>query len=229
MGRCWSQGAATVECRFPARNCINPATGTWTVTGSLNNARECHTATLLPNGQGAGRGGLRRAGNHCPARSCTIRPPGRGRPPARMNTARDVSHGDVAAQWEGAGRGGLRHRRQLLSSAELYDPATGTWTTTGSMNTARYCHTATLLPNGKVLVAGGYGDSRLSFQRGAVRSSHRDMDGDRLDEHRTLSSHGDVAAQWEGAGRGGLMATAAIFPARSCMIRPPGRGRRPAR
>ena len=42
-----------------------------------------------------------------------------------------------------------------LSSAEIYNPSTGSWSLTGSMSTNRYYHSVTRLPNGKVLAAGG--------------------------------------------------------------------------
>ncbi|CAF4778829.1 unnamed protein product, partial [Rotaria sp. Silwood2] len=37
-----------------------------------------------------------------------------------------------------------------LSTTELYDPSTGTWTTTGNMNYARNLHTESVLTNEKV-------------------------------------------------------------------------------
>src|SRR5260370_22682623 len=47
----------------------------------------------------------------------------------------------------------VRATAAILPRAELYDPASGTWTATGSLATTRYYHTATLLPNGNILPA----------------------------------------------------------------------------
>ena len=86
-----------------------PLPGMWAPTGSLPAGRMAQTSTRLSNGKVLIAGGL-----------------------------------DVATSLDNP-----------LASALLYDPATGMFTATGSMITPRFRHTATLLPDGKVLIGGG--------------------------------------------------------------------------
>jgi hypothetical protein len=57
------------------------------------------------------------------------------------------------------------------------DPASGTWTNTGSLNTGHLFHTGTLLSDGKVLVAGGYDSSfNISASAELYDPARRDLD-----------------------------------------------------
>jgi hypothetical protein len=64
--------------------------------------------------------------------------------------------------------GGENAAGNILTSAELYNPATGRWAVTGSMATPRVSHTETLLPNGEVLVAGGIVGFNCSIAAGCM-------------------------------------------------------------
>ena len=78
-----------------------------------------------------------------------------------------LSHGDLAAQRHGAG---CRGRSALaLASAELYDPASGTWSPRAASTPRALGHTATLLSNGMVLVAGGFVVASLWRARNCTR------------------------------------------------------------
>lgn len=90
---------------------FDPATGTWTPTGSMSTARALHTATLLSDGEVLVTGGA------------------------------SIYHGSKGA---------------VASTAEIYDPKSGTWHSAAKMSVARYHHTATRLSDGRVLIAGGW-------------------------------------------------------------------------
>jgi hypothetical protein len=129
--------------------------GIWSATGSLNTGRFAHTATLLTNGKVLVAGGGNNSGY---LTSAELYDPGRGiwSFTGNLNRGRDAHTATLLPDGRVLVVAGFNNIDDIgrLSSAELYDPVTGTWATTGSLNTARYYHTATLLPNGGVLWQG---------------------------------------------------------------------------
>jgi hypothetical protein len=58
-----------------------------------------------------------------------------------------------------------------LGAAEIYDPGLGTWSLTDPLSNPGDYQTATLLSDGRVLVAGGYNEHRNTFLATAARYS----------------------------------------------------------
>lgn len=132
-------------------------TGKWAATGSMAEARVEFPAVVFTNGKALAAGGLGASsvvlggaelydpttGVWTPAGSLSV--------PRFGHTATLLTDGKVLVA------GGCVDSACTTPTAvsELYDPTSNTWTTTGSLNTARTAHTAVLLKTGKVLVVGG--------------------------------------------------------------------------
>ena len=177
----------------------DPASGTWSVTGSLTDERLYHTATLLPNGKVLVAGGM--GGQYFAScelydsTSETWSETGSLAHARSSHTATLLPNGKVLVA------GGY----ESLTSAELYDPASGSWMAIDSLINGRVLHTVTLLSNGEMLVAGGYDDgdyasAELYDPASGNWTATRDMPTGRTDHKAALLQNGKVlvVADWYG-------------------------------
>jgi len=138
-----------------------PARGTFTSTGSMVVARASHTATLLPDGKVLIAGGSPTTQTLGFLSSAELYDPSTelftataAMTVARVgHTATLLNNGQVLLA--GGSNPQTNGVSAALASAELYDPATGTFKATGSMTIGRAGHKAILLPDGRVLIVGG--------------------------------------------------------------------------
>jgi hypothetical protein len=144
---------------------FNPGAGGWSATGNMRQGRFWHTATLLRDGTVLAAGGLggglplATAERYLPA-SGSWEPVDSLAIPRVSHTATLLADGRVLVAGGTVVQGSSA---APTATAEIFDPASGTWSGTSNMSTARASHTATLLPSGRVLVVGGEGSEGTAF------------------------------------------------------------------
>jgi hypothetical protein len=195
----------------------NPTTGTWTVTGSLNDGRLLHTATLLLDGRVLVTGGWPDHTNHGELSGAELYNPATGN--WTRTIGMHVPRVDHTATLLRDGRvlvvGSLRGDP---NSTELYDPAMALWSFTGRTTTPRLgYHTATLLPSGKVLVAAGYdgtdhicANAEIYDPATGTWTATGSLATPRQDHTATLLANGKVLVAG-GSNDGGILASAELY------------------
>jgi hypothetical protein len=152
-----SNNASPTSPTAPSESPTHANAGTFSPTGSMASARDVHTATLLSDGRILIAGGS--DGSKFVASAELFDPKtGKFSPTGPMRTARAMHTATLLPDGRVLIAGGsipVGDSSGVVASAELYDPATGKFSPTGPMTTAREGQTATLLSGGRVLIAGG--------------------------------------------------------------------------
>ena len=163
-GRVLVTGGDTGTYDNPLRSAelYDPQTGHWTTAGNMLYPRVHHTATLLASGKVLVVGGYN-GSNWC-LDQCEVYDPADGPngtwSPAgagtlaqgrASHTATRLADGKVLVT------GGWYYTPGdgTIATCEVYDAGTGSWTGAGVLDVGKEYHTATLLPDGRVLVTGG--------------------------------------------------------------------------
>ena len=144
----------TSEIAIASAEIFDPETNTFTPAGDMNEPRDGHTATLLPNGLVLIVGGWNQNGRTATAEiydpeTGTFHYTGSLMTPRQGMTANLLKNGQVLI----SGGDSARNTPQLI--AEIYDPSTQKFISTGELNAGRMAHSATLLDDGSVLLVGG--------------------------------------------------------------------------
>jgi len=158
-----SAEAAIVAAAESGGVAVGATSGRFTVTANTAHPRAGHTATLLPNGSVllAGSAGLdiddllvSYADAELVSPSGQVSSAGVFTTPREFHTATLLQSGKVLITGGNVFNG---YPTWLLATqaAELYDPATGKFSATGDMSASRTGHTASLLPDGRVVIYGG--------------------------------------------------------------------------
>lgn len=154
-----SGGFGATSLAIATAEIYNPSTAVWTAATAMRTARSSPTATLLNNGKVLVSGGQTSLALPTSIASAELFDPAANSWTAvsSLTTGRSVHTATLLPSGKVLVVGGLNTAASAssIAVAELFDPATNTWSSAGSMATARYAHTATLLSNGKVLIAGG--------------------------------------------------------------------------
>ena len=141
-------------CALSSAEVYDPKKGTFYQTGSMRVARRNHTATLLNDGRVLVAGGYN--GNYVDSPEVYHPETGTFSPVESMGTPRRYPSANRLLDGRVLIIGGASDETTVLASTNLFIPGADRFQAAGPILLARLRHTTTLLPDGKLLVAGGY-------------------------------------------------------------------------